>query len=57
MLLLLSGPIDYEAQRTNVFVEVAMSAEDQLCQRLAFGLSKIFATSTTMNPDSFNSGM
>ena len=56
-MMLLPGPIDYEAQRTNVFVEVVMSAEDQLCQRLAFGLSKIFATSTTMNSDSFNSGM
>jgi hypothetical protein len=37
-------------------VKVILSAEDQLCQRLAFGLSKIFATSTTMNADSFNTG-
>jgi hypothetical protein len=50
------GPIDYEGQKTTVWIEVVMSAKDQLCQRLAFGLSKIFATSTTMNADSFNSG-
>jgi hypothetical protein len=50
------GPIDYEGQKTTVWIEVVMSAKDQLCQRLAYGLSKIFATSTTMNADSFNSG-
>jgi hypothetical protein len=51
------GPIDYASQKTTVWIEVVLSAEDQLCQRLAFGLSKIFATSTDMNSDSFNTGV
>ncbi|KAL3805312.1 hypothetical protein HJC23_009019 [Cyclotella cryptica] len=48
------GPIDYAAQKTTVWIEVVLAAQDQLCQRLAFGLSKIFATSTDTNADSFN---
>eukprot|EP00804_Cyclotella_cryptica_P004534 CCRYP_006892-RA/>CCRYP_006892-RA protein AED:0.17 eAED:0.17 QI:494/0.84/0.6/1/0.94/0.9/20/0/2106 len=49
------GPIDYGGQKITVWVEVVLAAKDQLCQRLSFGLSKIFATSTSTNPDSFNS--
>ena len=50
-----AGPIDTSGQKSNVWVEVVLGAQDQLCQRLAFGLSKIFATSTFTNPDSGNS--
>jgi hypothetical protein len=50
------APIDYESQKTTVWIEVVLAAQDQLCQRLAWGLSKIFATSTEMNADSFNTG-
>jgi hypothetical protein len=50
-----AGPINTYAQKVNVWLEVVLGAQDQLCQRLAFGLSKIFATSTETNPDSGNS--
>ena len=50
-----AGPIHTYAQKATVWVEVVLRAEDQLCQRLAFGLSKIFATSTSTNSDSRNS--
>ena len=50
-----SSSIDAFAQKENVWVEVVLGAQDQLCQRLAFGLSKIFATSTETNADSGNS--
>ena len=46
--------ISYHSQKTTVFVEVVLGATDQLCQRLAFGLSKIFATSTKTNTDHAN---
>lgn len=46
--------VSYHSQKTTVFVEVVLGATDQLCQRLAFGLSKIFATSTTTNTDPAN---
>lgn len=50
-----SGQIDAHAQKVTVWTEVVLGAQDQLCQRLAFGLSKIFATSTETNADSGNS--
>ena len=50
-----SPSIDVHAQKSNVWIEVVLEAQDQLCQRLAFGLSKIFATSTDTNDDSQNS--
>ena len=50
-----SGPINAYAQKSTVWIEVVLGAQDQLCQRLAFGLSKIFATSTETNSDSSNS--
>ncbi len=50
-----SGSIDYNGQKLTVWFEVVLAAQDQLCQRLAFGLSKIFATSTNTNSDSINS--
>ena len=50
-----SSSIDAFAQKSNVWIEVVLGAQDQLCQRLAFGLSKIFATSTETNADSGNS--
>lgn len=49
-----ASTIDYMGQKRSVFVEVVLSAQDQLCQRLAFGLSKIFATSTDTNSDTQN---
>ena len=50
-----SGSTDYMGQKITVWFEVVLAAQDQLCQRLAFGLSKIFATSTMSNSDSINS--
>jgi uncharacterized protein (DUF1800 family) len=47
--------IDYDAQKKTVWIEVVLGAQDQLCQRLAFGLSKIFATSTYEQSDVGNS--
>eukprot|EP00804_Cyclotella_cryptica_P019739 CCRYP_009662-RC/>CCRYP_009662-RC protein AED:0.09 eAED:0.09 QI:0/0.95/0.95/1/0.95/0.95/22/166/2740 len=50
-----SGSTDYMGQKLTVWFEVVLAAQDQLCQRLAFGLNKIFATSTNSNSDSINS--
>lgn len=46
---------DYGNQKKSVWYEVILTAEDQLCQKMAWALSKIFATSTSGNSDSMNS--
>lgn len=50
----LSHRINYFNQKRGVWLEVTLSANDQLCQRLGWALSKVFATSTDMNPDGEN---
>jgi hypothetical protein len=47
--------IDYDGQKKTVWLETVLGAQDQLCQRLAFGLSKIFATSVYSQSDASNS--
>ncbi|KAL7542381.1 hypothetical protein ACHAXR_012259 [Thalassiosira sp. AJA248-18] len=49
-----SHRINYILQKRGVWVEVILTAEDQLCQKMGWALSKIFATSTSMNADADN---
>ena len=50
-----SHRIDYDSQKRGVWTEVTLYSSDQLCQRMAFALSKIFAVSTVTNSDASNS--
>ena len=50
-----SGEIRYNSQKKTTWAEVVLNAPDQLCQKNAWALMKIFATSTATNKDEQNS--
>lgn len=50
-----SEDIDYDDQKRNVWTQMALTAPDQLGQRMAFALSQIFAISPPMLTDPWGS--